>query len=135
MANLQLNDLLRSAMVDGGLANFDGGVLEIYDGTQPANANTAVSTQTLLASINLGTPAFNAAVNGAAAIPASISDTSANATGTATWFRIRDAADTYRFDGDITATAGGGNIELSSVNLQAGGNVTITSFTFTQPAA
>ena len=71
--------------------------VRIYDGSQPANPDTAITTQTVLAEIDLGTAAvFGAATTGtggdankavadAANLPKT--DTSANASGTATWFR------------------------------------------------
>jgi hypothetical protein len=39
------------------------GKLRIYDGTQPADPDTAVSTQVLLAEITLANPAFNSATD------------------------------------------------------------------------
>ncbi len=45
MANLQLSDGLRDFLIDGGSFKqaFSGGVLKIYDATQPATANAAIT--------------------------------------------------------------------------------------------
>ncbi|MDH5528237.1 MAG: hypothetical protein OEY97_13145, partial [Nitrospirota bacterium] len=66
MKNLMLDRTLRgtgaatNGVLDGGTA-----VLEIYDGVRPANADTAVTTQVLLASLALPAAAFAAAAAGA----------------------------------------------------------------------
>ncbi|MDH5528350.1 MAG: hypothetical protein OEY97_13750 [Nitrospirota bacterium] len=129
MKNIMLDRTLRgtgaatNGVLDGGTA-----VLEIYDGVRPANADTAVTTQVLLASLPLPASAFAAAAAGASSLSAQIQDNLADASGTATWFRLRDSAGTYVIDGSVTATGGGGDIELSDVNILANGTVTITAF-------
>jgi hypothetical protein len=62
-------------------------------------------------------------------------DTSADATGTATWARVRSSDAAQGFDCDVTATGGGGVIELNTVSIVAGGPVRITAFTFSIPAS
>lgn len=119
---------------------FDSGTLEIYSGAQPASPNNAPSG-TLLASISLPADAFAAASNGAVALQGTWEDSSANGTGTAGWFRFVASGDSggssttaIRVDGAVTATGGGGELELVNTSLVTGQPVQITSFTFTMPA-
>ena len=56
------------------------------------------------------------------------------AAGTAGWFRAYDSTGAAVFDGAVTATGGGGELQLGSTSLSSGIQVDITSFTYTQPA-
>ena len=66
---------------------LNSGYLRIYDGSQPATADTALGAQNLLAELRFNATAAPAATNGVATFNAITSDASANATGTATFFR------------------------------------------------
>lgn len=133
---LRLDDDSRNVMADGLVDQFDGGTLIIYTGTQPASANDA-PTGTVLATITLPTPAFGAAAAGVVAKSGTWQDVSADATGTAGWFRVSSAAGpgTYRWDGSVTATGGGGDMELDTTSITAGGTVTVSTCQLTMPAA
>ena len=50
-----------NAACDAQTASLNGGYLRVYDGAQPANTATAVTTQVKLAELRFGTPAFGAA--------------------------------------------------------------------------
>lgn len=119
-------------LIDGGSGP---GKLRIYDGTQPADPDTAVSTQTLLAELTLSDPAFGAAADanpGGRATAASItSDSSANATGTASWFRVVDSNDVAIIDGSVGTS--GCDLNLNTTSIVAGAQVSVTSWTFTMP--
>lgn len=138
---VSFNDALANAQLDGILNTyagqaFDGGsaVLEIRGTPRPATANDA-ATGTLLASFTLPTDCFNAAASRASALSAQIQDTSADASGTAVWCRMRNTGDTLRIDGDVTVTSGGGLVELDSLSITATGTVTITGGSLTVAAA
>jgi hypothetical protein len=63
------------------------------------------------------------------------SDTSANATGTAAAARIRDSSGNDIVTGlTVTATGGGGDIQLNSVSISTGQTVEITSASITHAA-
>jgi hypothetical protein len=137
MANFRLPTATRNALADliddlinGGAS---GGLIRIYDGTQPASANDAITTQTLLAELTFGDPAFGAASVGVITANSITGDSSANATGTATWARIVDSNGTTIFDCDVGTS--GATINLNSVSLVTGAPVSITSFTITVPAS
>lgn len=116
-------------------------VLRIYNGTPPANVDTALSGNTLLAELAMSNPAFGDAADaapGAIATAGAISpDTDADVTGTASFFRIMDrqASPVPRIQGAVTATGGGGELELNSIEIQSGAKVEVTSLTVTMPEA
>ena len=109
---------------------LDNGYIRIYDGTQPTDADTAVGAQVLLAELRFGADAFGAAAAGVITANAITADSSANATGTATWARILASnGTTVWFDGSVgTASA---NVILNSVAISAGATVSCTALTFT----
>lgn len=115
-------------LLDGGSG---AGYVEIRTGSQPATVNTAASG-TLLGTLVLTDPAFGNATTASPAVAtanAITSDTTADATGTAGWYRGYDSAGTAVLDGNITATGGGGNMELDSTSIVAGGVIAVTSWT------
>jgi hypothetical protein len=131
---LRLADSARNGAVNGVVDLLDvggAGTIKIYTGTQPATPATAASG-TLLVTITLSATAFGAASGGSASLadPASVN---AVATGTAGWARFADGAGAVVFDGHVTATAGGGVVELSSTSLTSGAPVDITGGTYSQP--
>jgi hypothetical protein len=123
----------RNAALDNILGNANNGILRIYDGAQPADADTAITTQVILAELTMGATAFPAAAGGASAANAITNDSSANNTGTATWFRLfKSDGVTAILDGSAgTATV---NLVLNSAAISSGAIVSVTSFTVTFPA-
>ena len=85
------------------------------------------------ATLTFSATAFGAAAAGTATANAITSDTSATG-GTVAKFKIQNgsAADAG-FAGSVTATSGGGDIELSSVAVGAGDTVSMSSLTYTAP--
>jgi hypothetical protein len=105
-------------------------LLRIYDGAQPTDADTAIGAQTLLAELTCGTPFAAAASNGVLTAGAITQDSSANASGTAAWFRLVVAGGgTTIMDGTVgTADA---DLILNNVTISAGGPVAVSSFVLT----
>ena len=118
-----------TALVDAGAG---AGTLKIYSGAQPANGDST-ETGTLLATVNLGDPAFAAAAAGTAnaADPAPVTGVAA---GTAGWFRVEDSTGANIYDGSVTATGGGGDLTLATTTISVGVTVDITSMSVTMPA-
>jgi hypothetical protein len=109
------------------------GTLKIYTGTQPAGPGTAVGAQVLLGTLTLTDPSFPAGSTGVITASAITSDTTADATGTATWFRASDSNAVAVIDGSVgTATS---DLILDSVSIVAGGTIAVTSWTITMPAS
>jgi hypothetical protein len=123
-----------NAANDARCAQCNSGYLRIYSGTQPANADTALSGNTLLAELRFGATAFGSSSNGVATANATTQDSSADNTGTPTWFRaLKSDGTTVVLDG--TAGASGCDLNLSNLNagqIIAGGAVSVTSLTVTQ---
>lgn len=121
-------------LLDGGTG---AGTIKIYDGSQPADPDEAVGAQTLLSEHDLNDPAFGAAADdapgGKATANAIADDSSANATGTAAWFRASDGDGTAIIDGDVTATGGGGDMEINSTSISSGATVSVTGWNVTMP--
>lgn len=121
------------AVVDLVDAGASPGELRIYSGTKPADANAALAGNTLLAALVGSDPFFGAAATGVATASAISSDTSADATGTATFFRIgsvNSGVFTPTMQGEVGTS--GSDLNLSSTSITAGGTVSVTSFTYTQ---
>jgi hypothetical protein len=129
--NPKLSNAEASAAADAVVAHLNSGFLRIYDGTQAATADTEVGAQVLLAELTFNATAFGAASNGVATANAITADSSANATGTATWFRaLRSNGTSVVFDGSVgTATS---DLVLNSVSITSGATVSVTAFTYTQ---
>lgn len=137
MANLSYTDTCRNNQLDEITALIDAGtgagLLRIYDGTQPTDADTAVGTQTLLAELTFSGTSAPAASGGVLTFSSITSDTSANASGTASWFRVVDSSGSAVFDGDIsTVAAGTGDLQLDSTSITSGQTVNVTSLTITE---
>lgn len=128
----RLNDAARNRQADLVGDDFNNATLKMYTGTQPAAG--AAATGTLVVTITLPADAMAAASAGVAAKTGTWSGVAGD-TGTAGWFRIESSAGSRWYDGAITATAGGGEIELTSTSITSGQTVTVTSFSVTQPAS
>jgi len=88
----------------------------------------------ILAEITLGDPAFgNAASGKASANGLPKTDSSANNTGTAVEFRAVDSDDTEVHRGTVTATGGGGDMEMPSTSIVATEPVDLTQYDYTAP--
>ena len=123
---------LRNAQLDAiTTAVGASGKLRIYTATRPATG-AAIGGATLLAELTLNATFAPAATGGALTLNSITADSSADASGTANWFRLwKSDGTTAVVDGSVTATGGGGDLELNSVSLTAGGTVSVTSFTIT----
>lgn len=120
-----------NAACDAMAALANSGLLRIYDGSQPATADTAIGAQVLLAELTMNATAFGAAVAGVATANAITSDAAANATGTASWFRlVQSNGTTVICDGTVGTS--GCDLNLNSVAISSGAAVAVTSFTLTE---
>jgi len=127
--NTQLSDASANAACNPVATLCNNGFIDIYTTPQPANANTAISTQTLLASLTFGATAFGSAVAGVATANAITSGVAGN-TGTAVWFRVfKSDHTTVVFDGSVGTS--GANLNLGTTSIVSGGTVSISSLTLT----
>lgn len=153
--SIQLSTALRNAMAGtvGFKGALDHGVIEVYSGPQPINADAAVQG-TLLGTFTVSagsfTPGsntngltFQAASGGVVAKTSSEAwQMAAVAAGTAGWFRFKgNAADGgaggdsthYRMDGTVAVS--GGDMNLANITFEIGTPVTCDVFQFTMPAS
>jgi len=106
-------------------------LLKIMTGAMPADCATATSG-TVLVTMTLPSDWMSAASAGSKAKLGTWQDTSADATGTAGYFRIFDnAGSVCHIQGTVTLTAGGGDMTLDNTSIATGQSVTIATFTLT----
>lgn len=119
---------LRNARLDEITAAIDAaatpGKLRIYAGTQPATG-ASVAGNTLLAELTMGDPSFPAASGGSMTANAISADSSANATGTATFARVLDGDDNFVMDLSID------ELNLNTTSIVINLNVAVLSWVIT----
>lgn len=125
---------ISNASADAEAAAFasllDNGYFRIYDGSQPATVDTAISTQNLLAELRFSATAESGIVNGVITFDTITSDSSANASGTASWFRAFSSDGTTAvWDGSVGTS--GATFNMNSVAISSGSVVAATSLTYT----
>lgn len=140
MANLVFTQTLRNNVLDEITSRAGASaVLRIYSGTQPTGSgDTPGAETTILAQLTCNATFAPAAAAGVLTLNSITSDSSANASGTATWFRIYQSdATTWVMDGDVTTTAvGTGDLQLDDTVIVLGGTVALGGpNTFTAPNA
>jgi hypothetical protein len=125
---------IRKAMLDSiTTAAGSSALLRIYDGTRPATAGTAT---TLLAELTCNAT-FAGAASGTDGNPVTLTlnsitqDSSANATGTATWFRIvKSDGTTFVMDGSVGTS--GSDLNLTTTSIVSAQPVSVSSFVITE---
>lgn len=125
MSNLKMSATLRNNMLDE-ITGYAGAsaILKIYSGTQPAGGGAET---TVLAQLTCNATFAPAASSGVLTLNSVTADSSANATGTATWFRIYQSnGTTFVLDGDVSTTAAGtGDLQLDDTAIVLGGTVAL----------
>ena len=109
--------------------------VRIYSGTQPTDPDTAIGAQVLLAELTCSATAFGSAADanpgGRATANAITADSSADAAGTAAWFRAINGSGTAVIDGSVGTSAA--DMILNTTTITLGANVSVSSWTFTVP--
>ena len=128
-----LTNARRSDAADAVTPHCDGGFFRLYTAPMPADADTPLSGQTVLAECGFASPAFAPAVNGVATAHPFTEDASASGTGDAAWFRCVEAdGTTVVYDGTVGLVGSGADLEMNRLDVVAGSNVAISGFTYTQ---
>lgn len=116
----------------------NAGKLIIYGNNvaAPANANTAIGSQTVLATFTLDSPGFTHS-NGVLTLDTSPALTvAASASGTAAFFRVLQSnGTTVVLQGTVGISGSGADLIVNTTTITNGVNVTITSGTVTVPTA
>ena len=129
--NPKRSNTAANAACDAMAVLANSGKLRIYDGTQAATADTAIGAQVLLAELTMNATAFGSAVAGVATANAITSDSSADATGTATWFRLlKSDGSTVICDGSVGTSSA--DLVLNTTSIVSGAAVAVSSFTLTE---
>ena len=123
---LEYSNATRHAQNEG-LITYAGSnaLFNLYSGSQPANANTAITTQVLLVSMQIA-GVFGTDTNGTLTLGA-VTETNASASGTASFFRIIKADNSVIMDGSVGLS--GADLILNTVDIAAGQSVDITAGT------
>jgi hypothetical protein len=122
---LQKNIATRNEQIELLGSLFDGGTIQVRTGTQPPDPNSA-ATGTLLVTITIPNPAFNAPSSGTVEDVGGWTGT-AVATGDAGWARFMDVP--------VTNVPGGNDLLINTLGIVNGETVSVVSLTITEPAA
>jgi hypothetical protein len=101
--------------------------------TPPGRLVMQTAASATVAFLTLSNPAFGSAATGTATASAITADNNAVG-GTITKAELRTGSNTAIVLCSVTATGGGGDIQLNSVVISAGQQVSITSLTYSAPA-
>jgi hypothetical protein len=126
-SNLKYSNGTRNAQQNGLITYAGSGALiNIYAGSQPANANTAISGQTLLVTLTVS-GSFGTDSNGTITL-SSVADGVAVATGTASFFRITQSnGSTVVMDGSVAISDA--DLVLNNTSIATGQVVSISAGT------
>lgn len=120
---------LRNARLDA-ITTFagSGSLIRIYSGSRPATGGTAT---TLLAELSWSSTMASAASSGVLTGSAVTSDSSADSTGTASWFRhVKSDGTTHVADGNCGTS--GSDLNLTTLSIVATQPVSISSYVYTE---
>jgi hypothetical protein len=108
------------------------GYVRVYAGTPPANVDASLGAAVLLAECRFGSPAFGAASGGVVTATAIAPDASANANGTASFYRTFEDDGTSPVEQGTVGTSGADMI-VPTTSVVAGIEFSISSFTHSVP--
>jgi len=130
---------LRKLMVDAIIASCASGILRVMSnaGAQPASPEAAIGSSVVLAELTMSATAFVAvaavsSTDYVVAANAITADSSANASGTASWFRLWNAAGTTALL-DGTVGVSGCDLNINAVAIVAATTVSATGMSLTLP--
>jgi len=125
--NLKYSNGTRNAQQQGLITYAGSGALiNIYSGSQPANANTAISGQTLLVTLTVS-GSFGTDSNGTITL-STVTNGTAVATGTASFFRITQSnGSTVVMDGSVATSDA--DLVLNNTSIATGQVVSISAGT------
>ncbi len=124
----------RALALNAAFDTLNNGHLLVYDSTQPTDCDTSLGAQVLLADLSFGATAFAAASAGSKAANSITQDSSANATGTATWATLVASSRATTGTHDMSAGTSGANLNFNSVAISSGAAVSVSSLTLTMAA-
>lgn len=136
MATIKFSNTLANAMLGQVVSTLDSGsgsaLIRVYSGAMPASPDTAVTSQTLLATLTCSKPSGSTSSK-TLTFAAIAQDSGADANGTATWARILKSDGTAHVDLDVTLTSGDGALKFNTVDFEAGVPVGVSTLTISLP--
>lgn len=133
LSDANTRDDIAQAVIDAIDAGAGAGTVNIYDdsASRPADPDTAVpGGSVLLATLTFSDPCGTvSAGSGAITFSTITDDASADATGTALWFRVFDSDSNAIMDGDCATS--GSDMNFNTTSIVSGKAVGITSWTIT----
>lgn len=120
----------RNELLDALTNEANSGLLRFYTGTRPTNADTALSGNTLLCTLTLNATSAGAASGGVWTANAITSDSSADATGTATFARLLQSDGTTAI-ADFSLGTSGTEVIVNTTSIVSGAVISASSMTIT----
>jgi hypothetical protein len=122
-----------TALVNSGGLNPNG-YINIFTAPRPSAPEAASSPATRLVTIPLSNPAFAASANGEAiANGIGLAGITVEATGTASWYRVYDRDNNPVWDGSVSVTGDGGDMQFNDISFVLDGKVVLQSFKAIMP--
>ena len=125
-----LRQTMAQNIIDAIDAGAGPGKIKFYTGSMPANADTAITTQTLLGTLTCADPSATKAA-GVITFSAVTQDSAADAGGTAAFAALTDSADNVLMYLDVTNEAGTGAVKINTTTIVQGGPIVMNSLTIT----
>ncbi|MCG8608963.1 MAG: hypothetical protein MI864_00365 [Pseudomonadales bacterium] len=111
---------------------LDSGNAKVYSGTPPANADASLSGNTLLGTCPLSATSAPDTTTKTLTFNAITSDSSADASGTASFFRLESSGGDVHIQG-LCGTTSAYAMVMTTTTITAGGTLPIASCTITMP--
>lgn len=128
-SNLKYKTTLKNSRLDAiTTAISTSGLLIIYNGTQPATPDTALSGNTVLATLALSS-AFAPGSSSGVLTASTITSATASATGTATWATLSTSGGTRIVD--MSVGTSGADLNLATTAINSGDTIAVSSLTIT----
>jgi hypothetical protein len=126
---IQYSSAVRDAQLDAWeTAIGTSAILKLRTGAKPANC-AAADSGTVVSTINLPSDWMAAASGGSKSKSGTWQDTTADAAGTVGHYRIYASnGTTCHEQGTVTATGGGGDMTVDNTVVEAGQQITVTSY-------
>jgi hypothetical protein len=129
---IQLSVRVRNARLDAIETTMGASpTMRIRSGAPPANV-AATRTGTVLATLALPADWMSDAANGAKSMLGTWADNEADAAGTAGHYEIVGAGGVVDMQGTVTASGGGGDLEVNNTIFAQGQPFSVTAFTLNE---
>jgi hypothetical protein len=133
---LQFSTTLRNGMCSEFPTILGGSEkIKVFSGGVPTNC-AAADTGTLIVEFDLASSGdWGSPSSGAISLAGLTLSATAVASLTAGYFRMYDSSAGCHVQGTVTATGGGGDMQMNSTSITSGQTVNLTGFTLTAPGA